>query len=497
MEAYQYYVEGLQLDLQVRLEEAVPYLRKAVEIDPAFAMAHARLGWIYQNLGRATESAESLGIAFENADRLPGRERYLVEGLHYNLRWDTYHLAVDAFQNALKLDRSMNSTRHQLATVYAKLEMYKEAIEVWDALLSNNYRYPGVENGLAITNAALGQFEPGESIIRQFLVDNPDNAMMHVSLGWHYTSWGKIEQAMHEFVAADELLPAGSPFLLHGILRAQVVDHDYVAARSIADQLVAAGDPYSMFLGLKNLARLNLLSGLTAEALTTLEQAVAAYPTANAFTALARLRTASVLMETGQGQEAIVEAQRAIEESLGEWPEWEARFLIASAEYSLGNTVRAEEIVDEISQQAARQPDQILNRMLHHLRGRFAMVRGEHAQAVEELEMASALLSVNGVEFHFQRNPDHASVWYDLGMANLQADRLEEAHKWFTRIVESRIERSLFPVEYVRSYYQLGRLAERLDRQDEAQRNFSKFLEYWGKGSLDLDWVEYARSHAG
>ncbi|MEM1412186.1 MAG: TIR domain-containing protein, partial [Pseudomonadota bacterium] len=149
LEAYRFYVQGLQLDLRLKREEAIPLLQEAVRIDPSFAMAHARLGWIQQNIGRAAEARSSFNAAFSHRDRLPIRERLLVEGLKYGDSWDSYHLAVDAFQNALTLDPSLHSARHQLATTYAKMELVDEAMSEWQLLREAGYDYPGVENGLA------------------------------------------------------------------------------------------------------------------------------------------------------------------------------------------------------------------------------------------------------------------------------------------------------------------------------------------------------------
>lgn len=494
LEAYRYYVEGLQFDLQLQREQAIPLLEKAVEIDPEFAMAHARLGWIYQNLGMAGKAAANLEAAFIHSERLPGRERYLIEGLHYTQRWETYHLAVDAFRNALALDPDLNSARHQLATLYGKLEMFRQAIELWESLRKGNYEYPGIENGLAIMYSTQGDFEKGEELLKGWVLRNPSNNLAYVALGWHYTGWGRIAEALENFDKARDLNVAGSAFLSQAIWRARVVENNYREANEVAGRMLISSNPYSKWLGYKNRANGYLLDGQSRAALEAFNKAGSAYPVPNAFTAMTWLKAADIHLQLGDIQAAILNAGRAVQEGQGEWPEWEAKFLMATAEYLQGNRREAEQISAEIAKQSAIQPGHILERMQRQLQGRFAMARGESGLAISELGLAAESLSSYGAAYHFQRDPDHASVWYDLAMAFLNDGQQERAAELFLKIINSGIERTIYPVLYVRSYYYLGRIADETGQSDKAQDYFHKFLEYWGESDLDPEALSWAKS---
>jgi tetratricopeptide (TPR) repeat protein len=496
LQAYRYYVEALQFDLQAKREEAIPLLLQAVEIDPGFAMAHARLGWIYQNLGQAGKSAQSIATAFDNKDRLPARERYLIEGLHYTLRWDTQHLAVRAFQDALALDPGLNSARHQLATLYAKLEMFSAAIELWEILREGDYEYTGVENGLANMYTALGDFDKSEKVLQSLFRRNRDSMMVRVVLGWHYTQVGNTQESLAQYEEALVIQPAGSPFLSNGIWRAMVVDRNYDSAATVVDELLAVKNPYANWLGYIDTAYLKLIRGDATAALDVLEQAAVAYPSANAFTAAARLKAAGVYYANGQYVAAVEEADRAVTESQGEWPEWEARFIIASSEHSLGQLDDAATSALEIARQATLDPGEILTRMHHHLQGRFAMNAGNNEKAITELLLATQTLSPYGVKYHFHRQPDHALVWYDLGLAYMQDNQPEKALPWFYKIIESHMERVFYPIQYVRSYYQLGLAHEQLGQWQEARQNYAKFAGYWADGELDMEAVRQAANQA-
>src|SRR5207247_2065454 len=57
----------------------IPFLRRAVEIDPQFAMAHAALGGSYSIIGETVLSAESTTKAWQLRDRVSDREKFLID----------------------------------------------------------------------------------------------------------------------------------------------------------------------------------------------------------------------------------------------------------------------------------------------------------------------------------------------------------------------------------------------------------------------------------
>ena len=60
------------------LPGAVPLFRRAIEIDPKFAMAYASLGLTYGFLGQPALSAESNKKAYELRDRASDREKFFI-----------------------------------------------------------------------------------------------------------------------------------------------------------------------------------------------------------------------------------------------------------------------------------------------------------------------------------------------------------------------------------------------------------------------------------
>ena len=65
-------------------QEALPFFRRAIELDPEFASAHAQLGTVYANLGEQPRAIEHRKTAYELRDRVSERERLYITAHYYN-----------------------------------------------------------------------------------------------------------------------------------------------------------------------------------------------------------------------------------------------------------------------------------------------------------------------------------------------------------------------------------------------------------------------------
>jgi tetratricopeptide (TPR) repeat protein len=80
LDAYQHYFRGEQLKEAIRYEPAVEAYRKAIEVDPGFALAHYRIAYLGKFLGLDDrERGAHMDGALRNADRVPGKERLLIQ----------------------------------------------------------------------------------------------------------------------------------------------------------------------------------------------------------------------------------------------------------------------------------------------------------------------------------------------------------------------------------------------------------------------------------
>ena len=60
-------------------DAAISFLRRAVEIDPQFAIAYANLGLAYSGMGESVLSAQSATTAWQLRDRVSDRERFFID----------------------------------------------------------------------------------------------------------------------------------------------------------------------------------------------------------------------------------------------------------------------------------------------------------------------------------------------------------------------------------------------------------------------------------
>src|SRR5215468_4256231 len=83
LEALQAYSIGLRTDDAKGQAAALPFYQRAVQLDPKFAMAYARLGHHYAVTGAPHLSAENVRKAYELRERVTERERLYIEAHYY------------------------------------------------------------------------------------------------------------------------------------------------------------------------------------------------------------------------------------------------------------------------------------------------------------------------------------------------------------------------------------------------------------------------------
>ena len=78
LEALEAFTQGDLARSQGREVQAIPSYERAVDLDPDFAMAHARLSAIYSNIGDIEKSMTYSRAAYERRDRVSERERFYI-----------------------------------------------------------------------------------------------------------------------------------------------------------------------------------------------------------------------------------------------------------------------------------------------------------------------------------------------------------------------------------------------------------------------------------
>jgi eukaryotic-like serine/threonine-protein kinase len=169
LEAFKAYVVGQELGRKGNFAEAIPHLKRAVELDPNFAMAYVALAAFYSNEPDPSDLATAYATkAFELRDRVTERERFRISEFYYNF-------VTDEFEKRL------------------------EVLEV------SNRTYPGSPatlNNLVLANAEIGKYEKNVELASEALRIDPNVAVVYGNLGWTYMALGRYEEAEATFEQA-------------------------------------------------------------------------------------------------------------------------------------------------------------------------------------------------------------------------------------------------------------------------------------------------------
>jgi serine/threonine protein kinase/tetratricopeptide (TPR) repeat protein len=153
------------------IPEAEGYYKRALELDPNFAMAYARLGVIYVNSGQVAKADEFFKKAYEQSKHVSDRERLYIAG----------HYEEDVTGNIPK-----------------EIETLQESIQT----------YPGQLDSYTNLNAAygmVGQFAKALPYGKKATELQPDDAISSENLVGDYIGLGEMREAQQEMARAHTL----------------------------------------------------------------------------------------------------------------------------------------------------------------------------------------------------------------------------------------------------------------------------------------------------
>jgi len=490
VEAYRYYAEGVNLYERSRYEESIPLFEKAVALDPGFSLAIAKLSDSHAWLGHDKERVDYTRQALQHSDRLTARERYYIEGLHYEIWEDSYGRAIESLKKAVEIYPDHGSARNELALIYSWLGRYDEAIEHFEELRRRQFRSDITYWLLASCYAAQGDYEKGDPVIQDLLRRSPDSWVGHASLGDLFVYQGNFEGALEAYKKAESLAPSDvNP--LFGQWWVFVLQEDWEKAEAVAKKISASRDPQWKWVSARCRAVIRHYQGRSREALLFHEQATRAYSQSGRRTALAWSWAAQVLFEKGEAVPAIEQAQKAQDEDKGGAGERQGLFYASLAQARLGRWREADQTAQKVRLKVEPLPGEKMKGHYYQLAGELSLARGDTARAVEELKRAESTLPVRGV---FLGNlPQHVPIWFSLASAYLAAGDEVQAADYFRRVAENKSEHTFWPIQYVRSFYFLGKIHEKRGEMDKAREYYRRFVGFWKDGDMDRERVEEAK----
>ena len=430
LEAYRYYSMAVEMAQGYHSREAIELLKKAIALDPEFALAHARIGYIHAVVhnNEGEKAKPYLEKAFQLSHRLTERDHLWIttwyavahediERVRRTLRQiiAQYPLEVEAY---FYLGRFMTTVEERIATYKQGLAIDPAAYDIW--------------NLLGFTYCHRGRYEEAFAAFKRYIELAPAEGNAYDSLGMCYNEAGRFDEALVEFKRALDLNPrfhlthihVGDSYLHQGRYRKAEEQYRHV--------LEVAPSNWDRAFAYNKLTTLYLMKG-------DLKQAEAA---ARNELRLGNDLGGSFLVALARGR--LTEADRLKTSFLAHSPEF--RPLSGRARY------RA------------------------YFLGHYALKAGRPDEALE----------------HFKQLAQHPQqIWNDrwpdcLAQAYLELGRWDEAIREYERLI------ALNP-NYALLHYYVGKAYEEKRQGESTRAAYGKFLAIWKNADEDIPEVIAAK----
>jgi len=133
LEALKAYSMGITTGRTKGNAEAIPFMKRAIELDPNFAIAYAGLAVSYSNLGQASLAADYAKKAYDLRDRVSERERYRISALYFQNVTSEVEKATEAYELWAKSYPRDLVPHTNLGALYSGLGQYDKAIAETEA----------------------------------------------------------------------------------------------------------------------------------------------------------------------------------------------------------------------------------------------------------------------------------------------------------------------------------------------------------------------------
>ena len=445
LEALKIFVLGREQIVNGRQFEAIPFYKKALELDPNFALAYTELAVVYRNTDQWKLAADMTKKAYELREAVSESEKLRITYYYYN------------FVNG-ELDRAIDT------------------LELW------RNTYPNfVVSYVSLSDSMerIGQSEKAVAFAREGIRIDPNYATIYMNLVESLVSLGRYDEAKETCKTAFDRKLDGTYFHLFPLMIA-FIENDQAAMQSNLRWFAGRDDEHLAFdvqaraAGVKgqwrtaqDFSRRSVdlathTSALEVAGKYAAEQAVRVvfWSSGSGLPAGDDLRLRSVLRAQTNKALSLEKGQMVV-------------LTVALALAIAGQSDEAVALLDELL--SARPKDTLLKHLwAPTIKAALWLQAGKLKEAVEELEITERLEKAG--EFIPQ---------YLRGLALLRLGRNSSAANEFDKILRSRGEAPLS------SLYPLAQLGKARAMKEKAE--YEKFLEMWKDADKDMPALVAAR----
>jgi serine/threonine protein kinase/tetratricopeptide (TPR) repeat protein len=445
LEALQAFSLGEAEHLRIDDAKAIPYLKRAVELDPNFAMANATLGVAYNNLTQQDLGDSFITKAFDLKERASERERLYISSHYYDI-------------------------------VTGDVD---KAIEIYEQWVQTYPRDTAPRDNLSLRYSAIGQQEKALASSSEAMRIDPKDSYSYQNVADAYERLNRFDEAraVAEKAVARESGP--SPHLT--LFDLAFIRGDEAAERHELE--AAAGRPDEPIM---------LLFKAQAECSRGRVQAArAAYAQSeSASERLGYKEFSGVVLAIQAGCEAelgdLPEARQKISQALSVSEDRNTRGIVMGVLARTGDTARSQKMAEELVRQYPT--DTLLNKVFVPLaRATGDLQRNQLEQAVTRLDVA--------MPYEFGSGPGTAgySVNFIRGEAFLRLQQGTKAAAEYQKILDHRGTDPL-DVSYNLSHLGLGRAQALQGNTTAAKSAYQDFFAAWKDADSDLPVLKQAKA---
>ncbi|MGA8215193.1 MAG: protein kinase [Candidatus Sulfotelmatobacter sp.] len=177
LEALKAYSMGVTTGRTKGDAEAIPFMKRAVELDPNFAMAYVGLGVHYSNLGQASLAAENARKAYDLRDRVSDREKYRISAFYYQYVTGEVEKATEAYEIWAKTYPRDLVPHTNLGYMYSSLGQYEKAAAETEQSQRLEPTLTGYGN-LAGIYMNLGRLDDAKTLLQQAQANKLDGLVL-------------------------------------------------------------------------------------------------------------------------------------------------------------------------------------------------------------------------------------------------------------------------------------------------------------------------------
>ncbi len=182
LDALKEYSTGLKVLNEKGSLASVPYFKKAVELDPNFALAHARLGVEYYNQNEIGIARDQIGKAFELRDRVTKREQLHISSFYYDIGTGQIDKAIESYKEWIQTYPRDGQAYLDLSVMYTTLGQYDQALSQVLAGIKLEPDDIIFYDDLSAVYISLGRFDEAQTVINDAASKKLDDVFLRENM---------------------------------------------------------------------------------------------------------------------------------------------------------------------------------------------------------------------------------------------------------------------------------------------------------------------------